>query len=37
MGSGDDSSSQIQDRVGTLINDRYRVLRLIGSGSTGAV
>jgi len=37
MGSGEDSSSQLLDRVGTLINDRYRVLRLIGSGSTGAV
>src|ERR1700761_8145799 len=28
---------ELEERVGTLVNERYRVLRLIGSGSTGAV
>jgi serine/threonine-protein kinase len=31
------NETELAERVGTLVNERYRVLRLIGHGSTGAV
>ncbi|HET8938189.1 MAG TPA: protein kinase [Polyangiales bacterium] len=36
-GKGSPIESELAERVGTLINERYRVLRVIGHGSTGAV
>ncbi|MEY4583343.1 MAG: hypothetical protein RL701_8046, partial [Pseudomonadota bacterium] len=33
----DDSASRLADRVGSLIDEKYLVMRLIGQGSTGAV
>jgi len=35
--SRDSNEAELAERVGTLINERYRVLRVIGHGSTGAV
>src|ERR1700759_606940 len=33
----EDSETRMVDRIGSLIVGKYRVVRLIGSGSTGAV
>lgn len=35
--SRESNEAELAERVGTLINERYRVLRVIGHGSTGAV